>query len=139
MRRLIFAGSLLALAGCAAPSLTASGQPLRYPLYFQELSARLDSEGKQVVAEAAAYAGAHPFADVSVIGFAHPDVSPQESADIARTRAQVVVDDTSGRRRGGWPHPAEFHGIDVVRLQRARKPPRRNQRARALTGLAQIA
>jgi len=93
MRRLIFAGSLLALAGCAAPSLTASGQPLRYPLYFQELSARLDSEGKQVVAEAAAYAGAHPFADVSVIGFAHPDVSPQESADIARTRAQVVVDE----------------------------------------------
>jgi len=125
MRHLIFAGSLLALAGCAAPSLTASGQPLRYPLYFQELSARLDSEGKQVVAEAAAYAAAHPFADVSVVGFAHPDVSPQASADISRTRAQVVVDElvangvAPGRIRQGsmGATPYAFSALESRRVE----------------------
>ncbi len=93
MRRLIAIGLLLALAGCAAPSATASGQPLRYPLYFQEWSARLDEEGKLVVKTAAAYAASHPFAEVTVNGFAAPDGSSQANVDISRTRAQIVSDE----------------------------------------------
>ncbi len=93
MRRQIVLGSLLALAGCMPAALTSSGQPLRYPLYFQELSARLDEPGKQVVKTAAVYAQSHPTADVAVVGFADPEGSKQANIDISRTRSQVVADE----------------------------------------------
>ncbi len=93
MRRLIVVVfSLLALAGCMAPVLTESGRPLRYPLYFQEWSSKLDDEGMQVVKLAALYANSHPLAEVTVNGFAAPDGPKLDNEILARARAQIVSD-----------------------------------------------
>lgn len=88
MRRVVVVGSLLSLAGCMDAS-----QAVRFPLYFEELSANLDGGGKAVVKDAADFARAHPSGEVVVIGFADPSVPMRAGVDISRTRAQVVADE----------------------------------------------
>lgn len=91
MRHVVVVGSLLLVVGCVGPSK--SIQPVRFPLYFEELSANLDAGGRTVVKQAADYAQAHPSDEVVVIGFADPSLPKRAGMDISRTRAQVVNDE----------------------------------------------
>ena len=89
MRRLSSLAALLALACCSTASVT---DPPRFAVFFQEWSARLDSEASGALAAAAKEANMHPNAPVQVIGFADMQGSPQANVDLSRTRAQVVAD-----------------------------------------------
>jgi OmpA-OmpF porin, OOP family len=88
IRRIVMAGLLLALGGCAL--VQPSGQ--RYVVFFQEWSADLDETARGSVSAAAHRALDYPMQPVVVSGFADTDGSPQANKDLSRVRAQVVSD-----------------------------------------------
>jgi outer membrane protein OmpA-like peptidoglycan-associated protein len=92
MRRLLWIGLALTLAGCVPPEPTGR----KYLVFFQDWSAQLDDAGKTTIDQAAAQARSLPTAMVLVSGFADPDGTAQANRDMSRLRAQVVSDSLVG-------------------------------------------
>jgi len=63
-----------------------------YVVYFQEWSAALDNSAQAEIANAAAWAKAHPDTTVQVVGAADPTGSRAANILLSELRAQVVVD-----------------------------------------------
>jgi outer membrane protein OmpA-like peptidoglycan-associated protein len=63
-----------------------------YVVYFQEWSAAIDNSAQGEIANAAAWAKAHPDVTVQVVGSADPTGSRAANILLSELRAQVVVD-----------------------------------------------
>ena len=90
--------SLLLLAFACAPRGVVPGTPAAaghdYVVFFKEWSAKHDESGQAAVAQAADNARLHPGVPILVTGYAANDTgTPTANKLLARTRAQVVVDE----------------------------------------------
>jgi peptidoglycan-associated lipoprotein len=89
----IIAGAfLLLLAGCA-PMPGPNAEAGRYLVYFNEFSANLSPDARQVVADAAGKAKAVGAKTVRIEGRASATGSPVANQRLAETRTQVVYDE----------------------------------------------
>jgi outer membrane protein OmpA-like peptidoglycan-associated protein len=85
---------LLLLAGCAPqPGPIAAPEMGRYLVYFNEFSANLSPDARNVVAEAARYAKEHGARTVHIEGRASATGSPAANQKLTETRTQVVYDE----------------------------------------------
>jgi outer membrane protein OmpA-like peptidoglycan-associated protein len=83
---------LVLLAGCA-PQQMPSPEAGRYLIYFDEFSARLGPDARNVIAEAASKAKEYGAKTVRIEGRASATGSPVANQRLAETRAQVVYDE----------------------------------------------
>jgi hypothetical protein len=97
-----------------------------FPVYLQERSATLDTEGKKIVALVSQHAREQPAAPVSVVGYADSAGSAPADLLLSQQRAQTVADalvaNGVAADRGG----AQRARTDR-REFRSRQPPRRNR------------
>jgi hypothetical protein len=85
---------LLSLAGCAPQQPAPSSPELgRYLVYFNEFSALLSPDARNVIAEAAKYAKEHGAKTVRVEGRASATGSPAANQHLTETRTQIVYDE----------------------------------------------
>ena len=76
------------LAGCG---LLHPHESTRFVVFFTDFSAQLDGPARETIAQASKSAGDHPFASVTVSGFAAADSSSANQA-LSLARAHVVSD-----------------------------------------------
>ena len=79
----------LALAALLASCATKPTEPQRFAVYFETGGATLTDEGRQVVAQAASAARAHPPSRITVEG--HADGGTTNDAALADRRAIAVI------------------------------------------------
>jgi outer membrane protein OmpA-like peptidoglycan-associated protein len=92
-----FAGLFLVLAGCA-PMATPTAEDSRYLVYFDEFSANLSPDARNVIATAAQRAKEVGAKSILVQGRASATGSPSANQKLTETRTQVVYD---GLQRDG--------------------------------------
>ena len=82
--------ALLLLAGCAPQPAQDAG---RYLVYFDEFSAFITADARQVVADAAKQAKALGTRSIRIEGRASATGSPDANQHLAETRTQIVADE----------------------------------------------
>ena len=88
MRRLVVLCLVSLVAGCG---LLHPHESTRFVVFFTDFSAQLDTAARATIAQAATSAAEHPFAGVTVTGFAAADNSSANRA-LSVARAHVVSD-----------------------------------------------
>ncbi|HWB49361.1 MAG TPA: OmpA family protein [Stellaceae bacterium] len=83
---------LVILAGCAPVAPQGAAEAGRYLVYFNEFSANLTSDARNVIAEAAKFAKEHAVRTIRIEGRASATGSAAANQHLTETRTQVVYD-----------------------------------------------
>lgn len=87
MRRALLLALLILPGACAL--LEPSGQ--RFVIFFPDSGATIDDSAEHVVTAAATYSRAHPDRLVAVTGFADPNGTVEQNAEVTRLRVDTVT------------------------------------------------
>jgi outer membrane protein OmpA-like peptidoglycan-associated protein len=84
---------LVILVGCAPQAVTSGGPEIgHYLVYFNEFSANLSPDARNVIGEAARYAKENSARTILIEGRASATGSPAANQALTETRTQVVYD-----------------------------------------------